>query len=344
MRKPCWRARSASSARSAAARAGSSIASSDTFEQRQSSRAPSSCIRSNLRAALSKLRARAASGMDSKSRIGCSATISSPRSAAICRASRGFPLKKVRSFSKISTALKPALAAAASLASSAPPMQTVAIDHRSIHALFRWSALLHVGKASRKRCQESLTQACRHATREIVLSILGDAQLIEDMVPDLVDALQRVGPIRHHVIGVIVQRGADFLIVDFAVCHILRDPHRNAPGTRLFDAQRLSFAGEGELAGEGAIAVLIDDAANIRRIKPAAYAIEHDLRDCRLTVFRLATGFEIDRLGKAALLARRIFGVDQRGVVGLTVRQAFGDFTDARDFRLGDDDRLRSEE
>ena len=65
------------------ARGRRSIASSETLEQRHSRRAPSSCIRSNLRAARSKLRARIASGIASKSRIGCSATISRPRSPAI---------------------------------------------------------------------------------------------------------------------------------------------------------------------------------------------------------------------------------------------------------------------
>jgi hypothetical protein len=87
---------------------------------------------SSLRAARSKLRRRIGSGIASKSRKGCSATISSPRSAANCLASRGLPLKNVRSFSKSSTARKPALAAAANLPSSAPPMQTEAIDHLSI--------------------------------------------------------------------------------------------------------------------------------------------------------------------------------------------------------------------
>ncbi len=48
------------------------------------------------------------------------------------RTSLGFPLKKVRSFSNSSSARKPAFAAAASLPSSAPPMQTDAIDHLSM--------------------------------------------------------------------------------------------------------------------------------------------------------------------------------------------------------------------
>ena len=90
------------------------------------------CISSSLRRARSKFRCRIGSGIASKSRSGCRATISIPRSAAMRRASRGLPLKKVRSFSNSSTARKPAFAAAVSLPSSDPPMQTVAIDHLSI--------------------------------------------------------------------------------------------------------------------------------------------------------------------------------------------------------------------
>ena len=129
MRSPRVAARSASSARSSAHLSGSPEESSATFEHIERRGAPSSSIRSNFRAARSKFCARAAPSMPSKSRSGCSATISRPRSSAMARASRGRPLKKVRSFSKISTARKPARAAAASLTSNVPPMHTVAIDH-----------------------------------------------------------------------------------------------------------------------------------------------------------------------------------------------------------------------
>ena len=132
IRKPRRAARSANSARSALERSGSPRASSETLEQMHRSLVPSSSIRSNLRWARSKLRARMGSGMPSKSRMGCSAMISRPRSCAMARTSRGLPLKKVRSFSKISMVRKPARAAAASFTSSVPPMQTVAMDHLSI--------------------------------------------------------------------------------------------------------------------------------------------------------------------------------------------------------------------
>ena len=96
-------------------------------------------MRSSFLAARSKFFARSGSGIASKSRSGWRATISSPRSAAMSRASRGLPRKKVRSFSKISTARKPALAAAANFSSSAPPMQTEAIDHLSIEEILNFS-------------------------------------------------------------------------------------------------------------------------------------------------------------------------------------------------------------
>ena len=135
MRKPRWCASSARRPRSSAARPLSSIDSSATFEQTQRRLVPSSDIRSNLRRARSMLRVRCGSGIASKSRSGCSAMMARPRSSAIWRTSRGLPLKKVRSFSKISTARKPARAAAASLVSNVPPMETVAIDHLIIESL-----------------------------------------------------------------------------------------------------------------------------------------------------------------------------------------------------------------
>jgi hypothetical protein len=88
----------------------------------------SSCIRSNLRSARAKLRARCGSGMPSKSRNGWNAQIESPRSRHIWPTSRGLPLNDSRSFSKISTAPKPAAAIARSFSSSAPLSETVAIE------------------------------------------------------------------------------------------------------------------------------------------------------------------------------------------------------------------------
>lgn len=91
---------------------------------------PSSCITSNLRSARAKARLRWGSGMPSKSRKGWKVTICKPRSATMRRTSPGEPSKVSRSFSKISTAVKPAAAIASSFSSRVPDRQTVAIAER----------------------------------------------------------------------------------------------------------------------------------------------------------------------------------------------------------------------
>ena len=82
---------------------------------------------SNLRSARPKTLERRGSGMPSKSRKGWYTAIVSPRSAAMRRTSAGVPLYDRRSFSKISTELKPALAIACSFSSRVPLRQTVAM-------------------------------------------------------------------------------------------------------------------------------------------------------------------------------------------------------------------------
>ena len=104
----------------------------------------------------------------------------------------------------------------------------------------------------------------------------------------------------------------------------------------------MALAGERELAGEGPIAVLIDHAAHIGRKEAAAHAIEHDLRHRRLAVLRFAPGFKIDRLGEAALLARQILGIDERGVVGRIAGGALGRQGRFRKVLGGDNDRAPS--
>ncbi len=97
------------------------------LEQTSSRLQPSSAMRSNLRSARAKLRSRISGGMPSKSRNGWNVMISSPRSATIARMSAGVPLNDSRSFSKISTPLKPASAIAASFSARSPLSDTDAI-------------------------------------------------------------------------------------------------------------------------------------------------------------------------------------------------------------------------
>ena len=135
------------------------------------------------------------------------------------------------------------------------------------------------------------------------------------MIADPINSAQRRGPIGPDVIGVIIERLANPRIVDFARYHRPRNARRYAPRARLLDAQRFALARERELAGERMIAVLIDDAANIGGVEPAAHPVEHDLRHGRLTGLGLAARFKIDRLCEAAHLPRRIARIDEAGVM-----------------------------
>ena len=62
-----------------------------------------------------------------------------------------------------------------------------------------------------------------------------------------------------------------------------------------------AVAGEGELAGELAVRVLVDDAADVVRIEAREHPVHHHLRDRDLAALGLAARFEIDRLGEALL-------------------------------------------
>ena len=132
--------------------------------------------------------------------------------------------------------------------------------------------------------------------------------------------LQLLRPVRTHIVGVVMRRGADFRQIGRAVIDLARDPDRVAPGSRLGDAQRLALAGEGELAGQVAVAVLVDHAADAARIEPALHAVEHHLRHRRLSLERLGAGLEIDGFREAALFFRHALRRDQLGVVLLHAR------------------------
>ena len=63
-------------------------------------------------------------------------------------------------------------------------------------------------------------------------------------------------------------------------------------------AQILAFAGEGELAGEMPVGVLINHAAHVVGIVAGEHAVHHHLRDRHLPAQRLAARLEIDRVGE----------------------------------------------
>ena len=74
-----------------------------------------------------------------------------------------------------------------------------------------------------------------------------------------------------------------------------------AQASWLGDDVRDAVAREGELAGEMAVRVLIDDAADVVRIVAREHAVHHHLRDRDLPAHRLAARLEIDRVGEALL-------------------------------------------
>lgn len=82
------------------------------------------------------------------------------------------------------------------------------------------------------------------------------------MLADDIGFLQVARPARADVIGVIVRRQADVGEPGLAGGDFLGDALGLLPLRLFVDAQGLALAGEGELAGHVAMAVLVDDAAD----------------------------------------------------------------------------------
>ena len=87
-------------------------------------------------------------------------------------------------------------------------------------------------------------------------------QLVEDMLADHVHLLQALGPVGPDVFGVVMRRAADFGEVGLALEHRAGDLLGLVPRIGFGGAKRLAFAREGELAGEVAVAVLVDHTAD----------------------------------------------------------------------------------
>ena len=73
------------------------------------------------------------------------------------------------------------------------------------------------------------------------------------------------------------------------------------PGVRLGDHVGNAVAGEGELAGEMAVGVLVDHAADVVRIERREHPVHHHLRHRDLPAHRFVARFEIDRVGETFL-------------------------------------------
>src|SRR5262249_17750095 len=125
------------------------------------------------------------------------------------------------------------------------------------------------------------------------------------MMPNHVRFFKPSRPARPDVIGVKMGRATDFRQIGVTICYFGSNPLGLPPRIRFGYPQRVSPARKRKLEGAEMPAVLIDDAADRRRVKPARYAIEHNLGDGRLALFGFSPSLKIDGFGKAAEFARR---------------------------------------
>ena len=119
-----------------------------------------------------------------------------------------------------------------------------------------------------------------------------------------------------HPIGVIVRRLADFRQPQPPVERGLRNPAGAIPHVRLGDHIANAVAGEGELARQMTVRILIDHAAHGSRIVAREHAVHHHLRDRDLAADRLAPRFEVDRFGKTLFLLGAFLLVEQAESLG----------------------------
>src|SRR5580704_13332112 len=112
------------------------------------------------------------------------------------------------------------------------------------------------------------------------------------MMPNNVHFFKSSCPAWPNIIGMKMGRAADIGIVGLAVCHFARDADRLPPSLWFVDARGFAFAGKRELASVEMPPVLVDNAADRRRIKPARDPIQDNLCDRRLTFLGFAAGFE----------------------------------------------------
>ena len=108
-------------------------------------------------------------------------------------------------------------------------------------------------------------------------------------------------PVRPDVSGMIVRRLVDLRQPDPGVQRLGGDAVRPLPRAALVDRLRLAVAGEGELAGQMPVRVLIHHRADVLRIIRREHAVQHHLRHRLLAARRLVARLEIDRLREALL-------------------------------------------
>src|SRR5690606_28410786 len=124
---------------------------------------------------------------------------------------------------------------------------------------------------------------------------------IEDMQTDLLHLFHGERPAWVHIGGVIV-RGRDHFRPEDLACgdghaYLLR--HLVVRGAA--HARPRAVAGKRELAAVAPVAILVDDAADCRRIGRIADTVEDDLRNSGLALHVFPARLEIDALGQAFL-------------------------------------------
>src|SRR6516165_12539257 len=122
---------------------------------------------------------------------------------------------------------------------------------------------LTIGRARRGR----RSYAYALAPDRLVLAVAPIARPIKCVDAEFEQASHFVHPARMHPIGVVVGGMADFGEPDFAIERVFGDYFGLLPHIGLVDAaQILALTSKGELAGEMAVRVLINDAADVMRI------------------------------------------------------------------------------
>ena len=152
-----------------------------------------------------------------------------------------------------------------------------------------------------RRCGRGLHGIRRRAPMRLVGAVAPVARAVERVHAVAHHDLHVADPVRPDISGMIVRRLVDLGQPDLGVQRLLGDAVGARPGAALVDRLRLAVAGEGELARQMPVRVLIDHRAHVLRIVRREHAVQHHLRHRLLAARRLVARLEIDRLRQALL-------------------------------------------